>query len=337
MSRAARFEPLVAVVTPVHDGAAYLRRCIESVIRQEYDNWIHIVVDNASQDATRAIADELADRDDRIAVCVQPDLVGMMENFNRALSLVPDEAVYVKQLHADDMLFPECLRRMVEAAERHPHAAIVTSRRYSGGVLRPDGGPSELVVVPGAEAARATLLGGTNYLGTPSLPLLRREQVVGWPELFDVSAFPPGHPAGPPFCHGDKEAYLPTLEKANLVYIPRALIDQRRDSRSATGFAQRVAGWHPSRIELLLRQGPRFLEPGELRRGIRRAVARYVRSLVWRLGRHAALRDPEFVRYQALALEHCRRRLREAGHPAEAGLLAPFATLLRRAAERPSA
>ena len=333
MSRAARFEPLVAVVTPVHDGAAHLRRCMESVLRQEYENWIHIVVDNASRDGTRAIAEELADRDDRIAVCARPDFVGMMENFNRALALVPEEAVYVKQLHADDALFPECLRRMVDAAERHPHAAIVTSRRYSGGVLRPDGGPSELAVVPGPEAARAALLGGINYLGTPSLPLLRREQIVGWPALFDAAAFPPGHPAGPPFCHADKEAYLPTLEKANLVFIPRALIDQRRDTHSATGFAQRVAGWHPSRIELLLRHGRHFLGPRELRSGVRRAVLRYARSLGWRLTRHAALRDPEFVRYQALAIDHCRRRLREAGHPAEDLALAPFAALLRSVAE----
>jgi glycosyltransferase involved in cell wall biosynthesis len=333
VSRAARFEPLVAVVTPVHDGAAHLRRCIESVLRQEYENWIHIIVDNASQDGTRAIAEELADRDDRIALRAQPDFVGMLENFNRALGLVPEQAVYVKQLHADDALFPECLRRMVDAAESYPHAAIVTSRRYSGGVLRPDGGPSEVAVVAGLEVARAALLGGVNYLGTPSLPLLRREQIVGWPRIFDAASFPPAHPASPPFCHADKEAYLQTLEKANLVFIPRALIDQRRDTHSATGFAQRVAGWHPSRIELLLRHGARFLEPNELRSGVRRAVLRYTRSLGWRFSRHAALRDPEFVRYQALAIEHCRRRLDEAGHSAEARTLAPFAALLRSVAE----
>jgi len=333
VSRAARFEPLVAVVTPVHDGATHLRRCIESVLRQEYENWIHIIVDNASRDRTRAIAEELADRDDRIVVRAPPDFVGMLENFNRALAIVPEEAVYVKQLHADDTLFPECLRRMVGAAERHPHAAIVTSRRYSGGVLRPEGGPSEHAVVPGREVARAALLGGTNYIGTPSLPLLRRAQMVGWPALFDAACFPPGHPGQPPFCHGDKEAYLPTLEKADLVFIPRALIDQRRDGGSATGFAQRVAGWHPSRIELLLRHGARFLEPQELRTALRRAALRYARSLGWRLSRHAALRDDEFVRYQALAIRYCRRRLSEAGHPAEALLLAPFDAVLRGVAE----
>jgi hypothetical protein len=107
---------------------------------------------------------------------------------------------------------------------------------------------------------------------------------------------------------------------------------QRRDTHSATGFAQRVAGWHGSRIELLLRHGSRFLEPRELRRAVRLGTLRYARSVGWRIARHAALRDAEFVRYQVLALEHCRRRLRDAGYPGEAHALGPFAALLRGAA-----
>jgi len=329
-----RREPLVAVVTPVHDGAAHLRRCMESVLRQEYENWIHIVVDNASRDRTLAIAGEIAARDDRIVVRAHPTFVGMMANFNRALATVPDDAVYVKQLHADDALFPECLRVMVDAAERHPRAGIVTGRRYSGGILRPDRGPDRLVVVPGSEVIRAALLGGVNYLGTPSLPLLRRDRVVGWPAIFDAAPFPPGHPADLPFCDSDKEAYLGTLEKADLAFVPRALVDQRRDAASATGFAQRVAGWHPSRIELLLRHGLRLLGREELVRGVRLAALRYARALAWRLACAGALRDPEFVRYQALAAEHVVARLRERGHSNEALLLAPFAAILGRAATR---
>ncbi len=329
-----RRDPLVAVVTPVHDGAAQLRRCMESVLGQEYENWIHIVVDNASRDRTLAIAEEIAARDDRIVVRAQPTFVGMMANFNRALATVPNDAVYVKQLHADDALFPECLRVMVDAAERHPRAGIVSGRRYSGGILRPERGPDRLVMVPGPQVARAALLGGVNYLGTPSLPLLRRDRVVGWPAIFDAVSFPPGHPANLPLCHSDKEAYLGTLEKADLVFVPRALVDQRRDAASATGFAQRVAGWHPSRIELLLRHGLRLLGREELVRGLRRAALRYARVLAWRLACAGALRDPEFVRYQALATEHVVARLREHERSREALLLAPFAALLRRAAAR---
>ena len=326
----ARHEPLVAVVTPVHDGEAHLRRCMESVLRQGYQNWIHLVVDNASHDRTLEIATDVAARDARIWVLSSPDFAGMAENFNRALAAVPDDAVFVKQLHADDTLYPECLSRMVDAAERHPEAAIVTGRRTVGGRLHPDGGPVSLEVVPGRLVARSVLLGGVNYLGTPSVPLLRRERMVGWPDLFDPRAFPPDHPGAPVFCASDRDAYLPTLAQSDVVFVPRALLDQRMEGPSASGFAQRMGGWRPAQIELLLRHGRRFLGPREHRRGVQGAALRYAASLSWRLSR-GALGDRDFVRYQRLALAHLVARLGEARMRAEALLLAPFAAILRRA------
>jgi hypothetical protein len=66
---------------------------------------------------------------------------------------------------------------------------------------------------------------------------------------------------------------------------------------------------------------------------VRRAALRYAGALAWRLA-GGALRDPEFVRYQALATGHVVARLREGGCPGEALLLAPYAALLGRAAAR---
>jgi len=326
----ARREPLVAVMTPVHDGEAHLRRCMESVLRQGYGNWIHLVVDNASSDRTLAIANEIAGRDPRIRVLPHRRFVGMSENFNRGLAAVPDEAVFVKQLHADDTLYPETLARMVEAAEAFPEAAMVTGRRHAAGELKPDGGPDTLELVPGKVIARAILLGGVNYLGTPSLPLLRRAHMAGWPALFDTWSFPPRHPGSPAFCAGDRDAYLPTLAQRDVVFVPRALIDQRMGGPSATGFAQRVGGWRPAQIELLLRHGRTFLGRREYRRSLLDATLRYAGSLAWRSAR-GALRDAEFVGYQRFAIEHVVARLQDEQLHAEALLLAPFAALLHRA------
>jgi glycosyltransferase involved in cell wall biosynthesis len=39
-------DPLVSVVTPVFNGARYLRRCIESVRAQTYPHWDYTIVDN---------------------------------------------------------------------------------------------------------------------------------------------------------------------------------------------------------------------------------------------------------------------------------------------------
>ena len=51
-----RTEPKVMVLTPVYNGAAYLRECIESVLAQDYQNWEYLIVDNCSTDGCPEIA-----------------------------------------------------------------------------------------------------------------------------------------------------------------------------------------------------------------------------------------------------------------------------------------
>src|SRR5262245_896698 len=219
-------QPLVALLTPVHDGAECLAACLESVRTQDYRNWIHIVVDNASKDSTRQIAESFAARDPRLRVLSFDQLVPMLENFNRALAAVPPTARYAKQIHADDALYPGCLRAMVEAAESCPAAAIVVSRFYEGAVLQPRGVPSTACQLPGRDVARRALLGTSNLLGTPSISLLRIERIAGWPSIFRPEPFPSAHPAAPPHCQGDKEAYLSTLEHADVdvAFLPEPLV-----------------------------------------------------------------------------------------------------------------
>ena len=125
-------QPLVAVMTPVHNGAEFLAACLESVRAQIYQNWIHLVVDNASTDATRQIAESFAATDPRVRVLSYRELLPMFENFNRPLAEIPTAAVYLKQIHADDTLHPACLRTMVATAECDPTVALVVNRFYLG-------------------------------------------------------------------------------------------------------------------------------------------------------------------------------------------------------------
>jgi hypothetical protein len=122
---------------------------------------------------------------------------------------------------------------------------------------------------------------------------------------------------------------------SDVVFVPRALIDQRMGGPSATGFAQRVGGWRPAHVELLLRHGRVFLGRREYRRAVLASVLRYAASFAWRAAR-GALRDPDFVCYQRLAIEHLVARLDEGQHHGEALLLAPLAALLRRAPAAPA-
>jgi chlorobactene glucosyltransferase len=51
--------PLVSIVVPARDEARNIRRCVESLLAQDYPNFEVIVVDDGSQDATPQILDQL--------------------------------------------------------------------------------------------------------------------------------------------------------------------------------------------------------------------------------------------------------------------------------------
>ena len=111
-------EPLVSVVVPFYNTSKYLRECIESVLGQSYRNFELILQDNASDDGSTEIAVELAGRDERVKYFRLESLVPQVPNYNLALRRISAESAFCKIVQADDWIDPECLRSMVEAAQR---------------------------------------------------------------------------------------------------------------------------------------------------------------------------------------------------------------------------
>ncbi len=126
-------EPFVSIVTPVYNGEAYLRECIESVLAQTYSNWEYIILNNCSTDGTLRIAEEYSCRDRRIQVHSNDSLLPIIANHNRAFRLISPESKYCKVVSGDDWLYPECIARMVGLAEANLSVGLVGSYQLSGG------------------------------------------------------------------------------------------------------------------------------------------------------------------------------------------------------------
>lgn len=125
--------PRVSVITPAHNSAEFLGEAIESVRRQTFGDWEMVVADDASSDASAAIAEAA-----RVQVVRSPTNIGPAAARNLALGEAGGELVAL--LDADDFWEPEYLARHVQAYD----AAGAAGRRagiVSGNarVLGPDG------------------------------------------------------------------------------------------------------------------------------------------------------------------------------------------------------
>jgi glycosyltransferase involved in cell wall biosynthesis len=285
--------PLVTVVTPVYNGADYLPECIESVLAQTYTRWSYVIVDNASTDRTREIADAYAARDPRIRVLRNERFVRAIENYNIAFRQVAVDAAYCKVVAADDWLFPECLERMVALAEAHPSVAVVGAYQLAGTVIG-DGLPYPASVVSGRDVCRMQLLGGPYVFGTPTAVLYRADLVRSRPAFFNESNL-----------HADDEACLEFLHERDFAFVHQILTFRRVQAGSLTSVSQRLNTYTPHLLYLLLRYGDRYLSTGEQERRIREILREYYRALGAGLLKG---RGRDFWRYH-------QRRLQELGYP----------------------
>ncbi len=58
--------PDISIIVPVHNGEFYIRKCIQSILAQSYQNFELIIVDDGSTDNTAMICKEYVDTDSRV-------------------------------------------------------------------------------------------------------------------------------------------------------------------------------------------------------------------------------------------------------------------------------
>jgi glycosyltransferase involved in cell wall biosynthesis len=261
-------EPLVSVVTPVYNGAKYLRECIESVLAQRYRNWEYLIVNNCSTDETSQIAEYYAERDNRIRVITNPCFVGVIENHNIAFRSICDASSYCKVVSADDYLFPECIPSLVERAEQFPRAAVVGSYAISDHWIRRIELPVNQCLFTGREVCRLYLLGRIGSFGTPSSVLYRSTLLKG------RESFYPGR-----LPNADLAACLECLEGRDFGFVHQILSYERVHEEAASTSLRGVNSFLIDRLQFIHQYGTLYLEQCEMEALIRKVSTSCYRGM----------------------------------------------------------
>jgi glycosyltransferase involved in cell wall biosynthesis len=99
----------VSVLIPVYNRQDLIGPCIQSALDQTLSPLEIVVVDNASTDATWAVCQSYAQRDERVRIFRNASNIGPVRNWQRCIEEARGE--YGKLLFSDDLIYPDYLAR----------------------------------------------------------------------------------------------------------------------------------------------------------------------------------------------------------------------------------
>ena len=121
---------LVSICIPTFNGEQYLWECLESINKQTYSDCEVIISDDGSTDNTlNLVNDYLSTSKYPVRVINNPKTnKGIGGNWNNCVKASNGE--FIKFLFQDDILFPECVSKMVDAIIKSDNIGFVYSKRH---------------------------------------------------------------------------------------------------------------------------------------------------------------------------------------------------------------
>jgi glycosyltransferase involved in cell wall biosynthesis len=121
------YKPKISVITPVYNiDARWLNKCIESVMKQFYENWELCIHDDGSRDKdTLKCLRDWKGKDNRIKISFGDKNRGISNASNAALKLATGE--FIALLDCDDELSPDALYENVKIINLYPDTDMIYS------------------------------------------------------------------------------------------------------------------------------------------------------------------------------------------------------------------
>ncbi|HBG28282.1 MAG: hypothetical protein A2Y10_03210 [Planctomycetes bacterium GWF2_41_51] len=117
----------ISVIIPLYNKVRYIRRALDSVLKQTYKDFEIIVIDDGSSDAGPAIVKGY--RDNKVKLIRQRN-AGPGAARNRGLA--ESKGSFVSFLDADDEWMPEFLEKCITALNNNPDCDVAAAAYYLG-------------------------------------------------------------------------------------------------------------------------------------------------------------------------------------------------------------
>lgn len=226
--------PLVSIITPTYSQEKFIGPCIESVLKQTYQNWEQIVIDDGSTDRTAEVVRGYSDLRIQYVYQANKGIEALAHTYNHALRMAKGEFVAV--LEGDDLWPADKLSSLIPSFANGNIvlayggvAEISADGTWSGrlgrAVRRRRSLPSSVLFNnPVGSATRYMLRADGADLVPASTAIMRKstlESIGGFQYFSDL-------------CVTDFPTFISLTLQGTFYYTPKVMGYRRRHRRSAT-------------------------------------------------------------------------------------------------------
>lgn len=117
-------QPLVTIILPVYNGEKTIAATLDSLLGQTYTNFELIVCIDGTKDGSKSITESY--NDNRLSIFENETNLGLGDNLNKLLTLVPVESDLIAMAEQDDIYVPQRIEWQVEVMLKSPDVGLVS-------------------------------------------------------------------------------------------------------------------------------------------------------------------------------------------------------------------
>lgn len=209
-------KPVISVNIPVYNAGKYIEQTIESILRQTFQNFEVVVLDDGSTDNSAAIVKGF--NDNRIKFFENGQNRGIAYSRNKLLELSKGE--YIAILDADDIMTPDRLQEQYDFLTANPEFSFVGSEVE---IIDEKGERLDVWKYPYHSNEYSTLLFFRNVF-VQSAVMISRSKLAQLNEWYNLD-FPPAE---------DYEFWVRLAKIGETYNLPKVLVKYRVHSQSVS-------------------------------------------------------------------------------------------------------
>ena len=116
-------KPFISILLPVHNGATFLPECIESILKQSYETFEIIAIDDFSHDNSYKLLKFFRRMDKRVKIYQNVKHYGMAMTLNRAIKR--SKGQFLVFMDQEDICYKEKLKKQLLFLQNNPKVVAV--------------------------------------------------------------------------------------------------------------------------------------------------------------------------------------------------------------------